>query len=97
MSHDKDSLAHIMMAPPNVLRAARELLGLKQINVAEAAGLSRRTVQRLEVGEFERTATSIILQEWYEAQGIVFVRPAHGSGWGIVDNSAARGSGRAEA
>lgn len=76
-----------MMAPPNVLRAARELLGLKQIDVAEAAQLSRRTIQRLEVGEFERTATSIVLQEWYEAQGIVFVRPAQENGWGVFDNS----------
>lgn len=76
-----------MMAPPNILRAARELLGLKQTAVAEASGLSRRTVQRLEVGEFDRTATSIVLQEWYEAQGIVFVRPKHGNGWGVLDNS----------
>lgn len=76
-----------MMAPPNVLRAARELLGLRQISVAEASGLSRRTVQRLEVGEFEETATSIVLQKWYEKQGIVFVRPRRGSGWGLFDNS----------
>lgn len=76
-----------MMAPPNILRAARELLGLKQTAVAEASGLSRRTVQRLEVGEFDRTATSIVLQEWYETQGVVFVRPAHGNGWGVFDNS----------
>lgn len=84
-----------MMAPPNVLRAARELLGLKQIDVAGAAQLSRRTIQRLEVGEFERTATSIVLQEWYETQGIVFVRPAHGNGWGVFDNSDAARTDRA--
>ncbi|MFN3719237.1 MAG: helix-turn-helix transcriptional regulator [Rhizobium rhizophilum] len=84
-----------MMAPPNILRAARELLGLKQTAVAEAAGLSRRTVQRLELGEFERTATSIVLQEWYETQGILFVRPAHGRGWGVFDNSQTAHSDRA--
>jgi transcriptional regulator with XRE-family HTH domain len=81
-----------MIAPPNVLRAARELLGLKQINVADASGISRRTIQRLETGEFERTGASIVLQEWYETQGILFVRPAHGNGWGVFDNSGAKGA-----
>lgn len=76
-----------MIAPPNVLRAARELLGLKQVEAAEAAGISRRTIQRLETGELDRTRASILLQTCYEDQGIVFIRPAGGQGWGLIDNS----------
>lgn len=76
-----------MIAPPNVLRAARELLGYKQVEAAQAAGISRRTIQRLESGELDRTHASILLQTCYEEQGVVFVRPAGGQGWGIIDNS----------
>lgn len=75
------------MAPPNVLIAARNLLGLKQVEAAEIAGISRRTIQRLELGELERTHASILLQCSYEDQGIVFVRPKDGQGWGLIDNS----------
>ncbi|MDW9819857.1 helix-turn-helix domain-containing protein [Sinorhizobium meliloti] len=55
-----------MIAPPNVLRAARELLGLKQVYAAQAAGISRRTIQRLESGELDRTHASILLQTCHE-------------------------------
>lgn len=76
-----------MIVPPNVLRAARELLGLNQVTAAEAAGISRRTIQRLEVGELDQRHTSIVLRTYYEGQGIVFVRPTAGQGWGLIDNS----------
>jgi len=81
-----------MIAPPNVLRAARELLGLKQVEAADAAGISRRTIQRLESGELDRTHASILLQTSYETHGIVFVRPTNGQGWGLIDNSQERNS-----
>ena len=82
-----------MIAPPNVLRAARELLGLKQVEAAQVAGISRRTIQRLESGELDRTHASILLQTSYEEQGIMFVRPANGQGWGLIDNSQGQESG----
>lgn len=82
-----------MMAPPNVLRAARQLIGMKQVDAAHGAGISRRTIQRLELGELEMTHTSIVLQVFYEHQGIVFVRPTNGQGWGLFDNSQAVRSG----
>ena len=82
-----------MIAPPNVLRAARELLGLKQIDAAQAAGISRRTIQRLESGELDRTHASILLQTYYEGRGVVFVRPASGQGWGLIDNATAGNPG----
>lgn len=83
------------MAPPKVLIAARNLLGLKQVEAAANAGISRRTIQRLELGELDRTHASILLQCSYEDQGIVFVRPKDGQGWGLIDNSIASGHGRA--
>jgi DNA-binding XRE family transcriptional regulator len=76
-----------MIAPPNVLRAARELVGMKQVDAAEAAGISRRSLQRLETGEREWANASVMLQTYYENQGVVFVRPANGNGWGLIDNS----------
>ncbi|NVP57585.1 helix-turn-helix domain-containing protein [Rhizobium rhizolycopersici] len=85
-----------MIAPPNVLRAARELLGLKQVEAAQAAGISRRTIQRLETGELDRTRASILLQTCYEDHGIMFVRPASGLGWGLIDNSQASKAGQHE-
>lgn len=76
-----------MIAPPNVLRAARELVGITQRDVVEAAGISRRSLQRLETGEQEWIKASVLLQTYYESRGIVFVRPADGNGWGLIDNS----------
>lgn len=76
-----------MIAPPNVLRAARELVGMKQVDAAEAAGISRRSLQRLETGERDWANASVMLQTYYENQGVVFVRPANGNGWGLIDNS----------
>lgn len=79
-----------MIAPSNVLRAARELVGMKQVDAAEAAGISRRSLQRLETGERGWANAAVLLQTYYENQGVVFIRPANGNGWGLIDNS--RGS-----
>ncbi|MCA1403078.1 helix-turn-helix transcriptional regulator [Ensifer sp. IC3342] len=70
------------------------MLGLKQVSAAEAAGISRRTIQRLESGELDRTHASILLQTYYENQGVVFVRPKDGQGWGLIDNSRASKAGQ---
>ncbi|NTE86093.1 helix-turn-helix transcriptional regulator [Agrobacterium rubi] len=76
-----------MIAPPNVLRAARELVGMKQVDAAEAAGISRRSLQRLETGERGWANAAVLLQTYYENQGVVFIRPANGNGWGLIDNA----------
>src|SRR6218665_304442 len=75
-----------MIAPPNVLRAARELVGVKQVDAAAAAGISRRSIQRLEAGERDWANASVLLQTYYESRGIVFLRPTDGNGWGLIDN-----------
>lgn len=79
-----------MIAPPNVLRAARELVGVKQVEAAEAAGISRRSIQRLEAGERDWANASVLLQTYYESRGIVFLRPAEGNGWGLIDNKSSK-------
>ena len=76
-----------MTAPPKTLRAARELLGMKQAEVADAAGLSRSTIQRLETGRRDWQHGSVLLQRFYEQRGILFVQPGGGNGWGVFDNS----------
>ncbi|MBO9124965.1 hypothetical protein J5283_15430 [Rhizobium sp. 16-488-2a] len=63
---------------------------MKQVDAATASGLSRRTIQRLESGELDGTNASIVLQTFYEKQGIEFVRPINSQGWGLVDNTRLR-------
>lgn len=60
---------------------------MKQAEVADAAGLSRSTIQRLETGRRDWQHGSVLLQHFYEQRGILFVQPANGNGWGVIDNS----------
>lgn len=60
---------------------------MKQAEVADAAGISRSSIQRLEAGRRDWTHGSVLLQTYYEQAGIVFVRPVDGNGWGLVNNS----------
>ncbi|MCF1459702.1 helix-turn-helix transcriptional regulator [Agrobacterium vitis] len=76
-----------MIAPPNILRAARELIGIGQVEAAAAAGISRRSIQRLEKGDRAWVNGSVLLRTYYESRGIVFLRPTNGAGWGLIDNS----------
>lgn len=76
-----------MIAPPNILRAARELIGIGQVEAAAAAGISRRSIQRLENGDRAWINGAALLQTYYESRGIVFLRPTTGAGWGLIDNS----------
>lgn len=48
---------------------------MKQIEAADAAGISRSTIQQLESGDRFDTGASITLQTFYESWGIEFVRP----------------------
>jgi transcriptional regulator with XRE-family HTH domain len=60
---------------------------MKQAEVADAAGMSESSIQRLETGRRDWTHGSVLLQSFYERRGILFVRPANGNGWGLIDNS----------
>lgn len=60
---------------------------MKQAEVADAAGMSESSLQRLETGRRHWTHGSVLLQSFYEQRGILFVRPSNGNGWGVIDNS----------
>ncbi len=72
-------------APPKILKIAREFLGLSQDDVEAVFGVSRKTIQRLERGDKVVVHYANSLQGFYEAQGIEFVPPANGRGWGVFN------------
>ncbi|KQU04989.1 helix-turn-helix transcriptional regulator [Rhizobium sp. Leaf453] len=72
-------------APPKILKIAREFLGLSQDDVEALFGISRKTIQRLERGDNVVVHYANSLQGFYELQGIEFVPPAGGKGWGVFN------------
>lgn len=77
------------IAPPNILVAARSTLGLLQSEAAAEAGISRSSLQRIELGKIRPGKNTIKLQMFYETCGIEFMSPSDGREWGIVDNAEA--------
>lgn len=63
-----------MLVSPRLLRLARLYVGLSQEDVALATGVARRTLTRLENGEFTGRAPEK-LQKYYESIGFVFLPP----------------------
>lgn len=74
-------------APPKILKIAREFLGLSQDDVEALFGISRKTIQRLERGDKVVVHYANSLQSFYELQGIQFVPPADGRGWGVFNDN----------
>ncbi|WP_158874176.1 helix-turn-helix transcriptional regulator [Antarcticirhabdus aurantiaca] len=73
-----------MPADPNILRAARVLLGLSQDELAEAARISKRSLARLEAGEFDPLLSTIeTVKLALEERGVVFLGPTESSGPGL--------------
>jgi hypothetical protein len=72
-----------MKAPYQLLRAARAALGIEHVVLAKEAGVSKRTLVRIEtlrnVSEESRGAVQAAL----EARGVQFLEPGEGSGPGI--------------
>lgn len=65
------------------IRAARALLGLSAQQLAEAAGLSRGTIQRAELETAEVTASNAArIAETLERLGVIFIQP-DGEGPGV--------------
>jgi transcriptional regulator with XRE-family HTH domain len=79
-----------MLASPRLLRLARLYVGLSQEDVALATGVARRTLTRLENGEFTGRAPEK-LQKYYESIGFVFLpqRPPLGEGFRVQIDSVA--------
>lgn len=64
------------MITPAQIRAARALLGWKQVDLAKASGLSEMTVKNLEKpGSDPRASTLNAVQTAFEAAGVIFLEP----------------------
>ncbi|NLS03464.1 helix-turn-helix transcriptional regulator [Rhizobium sp. P32RR-XVIII] len=77
----------MLIAPAIALKVAREFLGLSQDMVEAHSEVSRSTIQRVESGRPDLLHYALRLQHFYETNGIAFVPPANGSGWGVFNNN----------
>ncbi|ULJ72982.1 helix-turn-helix domain-containing protein [Rhizobium gallicum] len=73
--------------PSTILKIAREFLGLSQDDVEALSDISRKTVQRIERGDEVIVHYVSSLQRFYEEQGIEFVPPSRGRGWGLFNSN----------
>ncbi|MGO8172512.1 helix-turn-helix transcriptional regulator [Rhizobium ruizarguesonis] len=79
----------MLMVPPEILKVAREFLGLSQEQVEKHAGISRATIHRVERGVRDLPQYALLVQHFYEQSGIEFVAPAGDRGWGIFNHNTA--------
>ncbi|WP_260693964.1 helix-turn-helix transcriptional regulator [Rhizobium leguminosarum] len=77
------------MVPPEILKVAREFLGLSQEQVEKHAGISRATIHRVERGVRDLPQYALLVQHFYEQSGIEFVAPAGDRGWGVFNHNTA--------
>ncbi|PDT25518.1 helix-turn-helix transcriptional regulator [Rhizobium hidalgonense] len=80
----------MLMVPPEILKVAREFLGLSQEQVEKHAGVSRATVYRVERGVRDLPQYALLVQHFYEQSGIEFVAPVGDRGWGVFNHNTAR-------
>ncbi|TBH59779.1 XRE family transcriptional regulator [Rhizobium leguminosarum] len=78
----------MLIAPSIVLKIAREFLGLSQDAVEAYSGISRSSIQRAEQGRPGILNSAVELQKFYENNGIIFLAPTDGRGWGVINNNA---------
>ncbi|WP_245495407.1 helix-turn-helix domain-containing protein [Rhizobium leguminosarum] len=77
------------MVPPEILKVAREFLGLSQEQVERHAGVSRATIHRVERGVRDLPQYALLVQHFYEESGIEFVPPVDDRGWGVFNHNTA--------
>ena len=72
-----------MKAPYQLLRAARAALGIGHVILAREAGVSKRTLVRIDTlrGVSEESREKV--QAAFEARGVEFLAPQDGSGPGL--------------
>ncbi len=68
--------------PSQILAIARALLGKTQAEVSAGCNLSRGTVNNIEHSE-ARIESVERLVEYYSSQGLQFLEPTNGVGWGV--------------
>lgn len=78
----------MLLPPPIMMKLAREFLGLSQEMVEAHSGISRSSIQRVERGVTAMLNSAAELTKFYTKNGIVFLPPENGRGWGIVNNNA---------
>lgn len=72
-----------MQAPYDLLRAARVLLDISARDLADMAGISKRSLVRIEACEPVRLEISLRVQKALEQAGIEFLPETKGRGPGI--------------
>jgi DNA-binding XRE family transcriptional regulator len=72
-----------MDATYEFLRAARALLGMTNVDLAKKAGVSKRSLVRIEAGETVRPEIRKRVQAVFEQNGIEFVAETATAGAGI--------------
>jgi len=72
-----------MKAPYQLLRAARAALGIEHVALAEKAGVSKRTLVRIETLQVVSEETRQRVQAALEAEGVCFIAGQEGHGPGI--------------
>ncbi|MDW9651835.1 helix-turn-helix domain-containing protein [Sinorhizobium meliloti] len=72
-----------------MLRAAREAVGRSQTEVAAAAGVSARTVRRMEAAEGDVGFDTLgAVHDFLETQGVQFLEPHGAEDWSLVFRTA---------
>lgn len=77
----------MLLPPPIMMKLAREFLGLSQEMVEAHSGISRSSIQRVERGMRGMLNSAAELAKFYNNNGVVFLPPENGRGWGIVNNN----------
>lgn len=73
-----------MLVHPKVLRAARILLDVSQVDLAAAAGISRRSLQKMELSNPDTTMRIIeAVQRALIGYGVEFLVEDKNAGWGF--------------
>ncbi len=70
-----------------MMKLAREFLGLSQEMVEAHSGVSRSSIQRVERGVAGMLNSAAELTKFYARNGVVFLPPDNGRGWGVVNNN----------
>lgn len=78
---DRDMLKSADISAEQV-RAARAFLDLSQEQLAEAAGITRKSLYELEHGSEVQSSTALAIRRTLEAQGVLFIE--HGDKSGIL-------------
>jgi transcriptional regulator with XRE-family HTH domain len=67
----------------HILRAVRVAFGLTQAEMATLAGVSPRSIARMELGQERGWNTFVAVQTALEGKGVEFLPKSGNAGWGV--------------